>query len=494
MLAALLLSTIFPATTLAFDGPASTVCGLSPDHPPFFGASYDCSESQDTGYDQGNAFDITVVTIDGEPVEKDTANAFWVMREAAAADGVQIHIVSGFRTMSEQEYFYMCYECCCCNNCNLAAPPGYSNHQSGHALDLNASDPGVYNWLATRGGEFGFTETVPSENWHWEWWGGGPGGGICDITVPPTGTLDAAACDGISGWAQDPDLPEAVVEVQIAFGAPLGDPAAVVVSRVADVPRDDLCEPLGTCNHGFAIDVPLSLQDGAAHDVHVYGVDGEGADNVELAASPAQLLCPRPAIPPGVRRLATADAIARWGFSTFWRMMVIEPAQLEAIEESTALGAVPLLVRTQDAPEVWWVDAGWRRHVPSPEVAAAWGLDLGTTEVVTDAILEQWREGTPMRAVPTLVSTDGITVYLVDDAQGDEAGGDDGQGDDGDADGSGDDGDGSDDGGDGTSADDGSLPGALGEDAPGCGCTGGAPTSAAAFASLLLLGRRRRRR
>ena len=50
---------------------------------------------------------------------------------------MNLKVVSGFRTMAEQTYFYNCHVNCNCNNCNLAAKPGYSNHQSGHALDLN---------------------------------------------------------------------------------------------------------------------------------------------------------------------------------------------------------------------------------------------------------------------------------------------------------------------------------------------------------------------
>ncbi len=144
----------------------------------------DCFEKQDTGYVKGNPFTITVVTVDGKPVEKNTANAYYVMQQAAAADGVNIKVVSGFRTMSEQQYLYNCYVNCNCNNCNLAAKPGYSNHQSGHALDLNSSSPGVYTWLNQNGGAFGFEETVQGEPWHWEWWGGGPGGGPCGSCEP----------------------------------------------------------------------------------------------------------------------------------------------------------------------------------------------------------------------------------------------------------------------------------------------------------------------
>ncbi len=142
-------------------------------------SSISCSEKKDTGYTKGNSFPITVVTVDGKPVEKDTANAYYVMAQAAAKAGVTLKIVSGFRTMAQQQYLYSCYVNCNCNGCNLAAKPGYSNHQSGHALDLNTSSPGVLNWLNANGAKYGFSRTVPSESWHWEWWGGGPGGGPC---------------------------------------------------------------------------------------------------------------------------------------------------------------------------------------------------------------------------------------------------------------------------------------------------------------------------
>jgi hypothetical protein len=62
--------------------------------------------------------------------------------------------------MAEQEYLYGCYIHCSCNNCNLAARPGHSNHQSGHALDLNASDPAVGAWLKAHAGEYGFRNTI----------------------------------------------------------------------------------------------------------------------------------------------------------------------------------------------------------------------------------------------------------------------------------------------------------------------------------------------
>ena len=122
----------------------------------------------DVGYEKGRPFDIFLVTIDGKPVQVDTARAFKAMREAAAGQGIRLTVVSGFRTMDAQRYLYRCYREGNCNNGNLAARPGYSNHQTGLAIDLNHTGPGVLVWLRARAGEFGFKETIASEPWHWE--------------------------------------------------------------------------------------------------------------------------------------------------------------------------------------------------------------------------------------------------------------------------------------------------------------------------------------
>jgi MYXO-CTERM domain-containing protein len=178
-------------------------------------SSFDCAERNDNGYTSGTPTPITVVTVDSKPVETQTANAYYVMAQAAEREGIQLRVVSGFRTYAQQQYLYNCYRNCNCNGCNLAARPGYSNHQSGHALDLNTGgwNTAAYNWLTANGAAYGFRRTVASEHWHWEWWGGGPGGGICgpqepNITVevrthPPTGQPSDVRPEGSSNGVMD---------------------------------------------------------------------------------------------------------------------------------------------------------------------------------------------------------------------------------------------------------------------------------------------------
>jgi hypothetical protein len=137
---------------------AAPSTGITSDHVPAGPAQ---------GFVEGRAVRITVTRIDGKPVEVRTALAFERMRAAAARDHVAIRIVSGFRTMEHQQALYAAYRR---GRGNLAARPGESNHQSGHALDLNTSSPGVLPWLNRNAARFGFRRTVPSEAWHWEWW------------------------------------------------------------------------------------------------------------------------------------------------------------------------------------------------------------------------------------------------------------------------------------------------------------------------------------
>jgi hypothetical protein len=142
------------------DGPPADSLGPQSIHPL-------ASCTRTTGFNKGKSMSICTVTINSKAVEQSTAAAFVRMRDAARRAGVNIVVVSGFRTMAKQRELYAAYKA---HRGNLAAPPGYSNHQSGHALDLNAKAPGVYAWLSRNAATYGFRRTVPSENWHFEKW------------------------------------------------------------------------------------------------------------------------------------------------------------------------------------------------------------------------------------------------------------------------------------------------------------------------------------
>lgn len=117
-----------------------------------------------------------------------TATAWRGLREAAAADGVSLQIVSAFRSFERQaEIIRRKLERGVSLEEILAvsAPPGYSEHHSGRAIDIGS--PGeppleqsfektaAFTWLQSRAEDFGFRLSYPRNNpagyayepWHW---------------------------------------------------------------------------------------------------------------------------------------------------------------------------------------------------------------------------------------------------------------------------------------------------------------------------------------
>ncbi len=121
------------------------------------------------GYRDGAPALLRVVDLDPwgrTQAEVATAQAFTRMAEAARRQGVRLAVVSGFRTMEQQEELYRLYRR---GRGHLASKPGQSNHQSGLALDLDMSLTGARAWMKRNAGRFGFRRTVRSEGWHWEY-------------------------------------------------------------------------------------------------------------------------------------------------------------------------------------------------------------------------------------------------------------------------------------------------------------------------------------
>lgn len=117
------------------------------------------------GFQRGRPVKLHVVPLDWAVVEIATAQAFRAMRRAAAKMGIQLRVVSGFRTHTEQAELYRAWRR---GYGNRAARPGFSNHQSGRALDLDI-DRRSYRWLVGNARRFGFRLTVAGEPWHWEY-------------------------------------------------------------------------------------------------------------------------------------------------------------------------------------------------------------------------------------------------------------------------------------------------------------------------------------
>lgn len=124
-----------------------------------------------TAYVNGRGFPITVTSAGGsEYMRSDAAKSFKRMVEAARRAGISLSATSGFRSMAEQRQLYQMW---LNGTGNRAAPPGFSNHQNGIAMDVGgvgAFGSAAYNWLARNAGRFGFNNVEGrgvDEPWHW---------------------------------------------------------------------------------------------------------------------------------------------------------------------------------------------------------------------------------------------------------------------------------------------------------------------------------------
>jgi hypothetical protein len=120
------------------------------------------------------------------------------------------------------------------------------------------------------------------------------GGGGPSCAQPGRGAFDAAACDVMSGWAQDPNTADQPVQVDLYIdGPPGGDTRRIRVA--ADQARQDLCSAIGSCAHGFGVQTPDDLRDGRPHTVQAVMVPNTGGlPSAPLSGSPRTLRCARP--------------------------------------------------------------------------------------------------------------------------------------------------------------------------------------------------------
>lgn len=114
--------------------------------------------------------------------------AFESMKQAAATDGINLFIVSGFRSYSYQANLYKNYVARSgqAEADRFSARPGHSEHQSGLAMDLNSASSSFAGtkeaiWLANNSYRFGFIVRYPEgkesitgykyEPWHMRYLG-----------------------------------------------------------------------------------------------------------------------------------------------------------------------------------------------------------------------------------------------------------------------------------------------------------------------------------
>jgi len=118
------------------------------------------------------------------------ATAWGALRDTARGDGVVISIVSAFRSVERQAEIVrakLARGLSIEEILKLSAPPGYSEHHTGRAVDvttdgarpleLEFENTEAFGWLSRHAGRFGFQMSYPRQNrygfmyepWHWCW-------------------------------------------------------------------------------------------------------------------------------------------------------------------------------------------------------------------------------------------------------------------------------------------------------------------------------------
>lgn len=123
------------------------------------------------------------------------ARAFNDLQTAAARDGVQLLPLSGFRSKQEQRSLFFDVKAernqSVTERASVSAPPGYSEHHTGYAIDIgDAQAPNThlettfeqtaaFRWLQANAKRFNFELSFPRNNpqqvsyepWHWRFVG-----------------------------------------------------------------------------------------------------------------------------------------------------------------------------------------------------------------------------------------------------------------------------------------------------------------------------------
>ena len=129
---------------------------------------------------------------DNQELYDEATEAFEKMQKDAEKDGAWFHIVSRYRSYAVQNWVYESYKKERENVDTFSAKPGYSEHQTGLAFDLNGEDQEIssnekfegteqYKWLNENAYKYGFILRYPKdkiditgykfEPWHYRYVG-----------------------------------------------------------------------------------------------------------------------------------------------------------------------------------------------------------------------------------------------------------------------------------------------------------------------------------
>jgi D-alanyl-D-alanine carboxypeptidase len=147
-------------------------------------------------YPEAHPSELQPITADGQiKLRKTAAAAYEKMTVAAAAAGVRLTPISGFRSKTEQnELFFRVKEernQGVSKRAEVSAPPGRSEHHTGYAIDIGDLDQpdtnlnqsfeqtAAFQWLTKNAAQYSFelsfgrnnAQGVSYEPWHWRYVG-----------------------------------------------------------------------------------------------------------------------------------------------------------------------------------------------------------------------------------------------------------------------------------------------------------------------------------
>lgn len=119
------------------------------------------------GMASGGGYGGPLMYRDGKGMRPDVAAGFDRMELAARGAGLDLIVVSGFRSDAEQAALFAAHP-----DPKWVAPPGHSLHRCATELDLGPET--AYAWLAANAGRFGFVQRYSWEAWHFGFEAGPP--------------------------------------------------------------------------------------------------------------------------------------------------------------------------------------------------------------------------------------------------------------------------------------------------------------------------------
>jgi hypothetical protein len=149
---------------------------------------------------EGGGYSGPLAYRDGEGMRPDVAVAYDRMAAAAKRAGLDLVVVSGFRSDAEQAELFARHP-----DPRWVAPPGHSLHRCATELDLGSSS--AYGWLDSNAGRFGFVRRYSWEPWHFGFDGGPPPcsqAGNAVTTAGAPGEEGLGRSSGVPGFVPAP--------------------------------------------------------------------------------------------------------------------------------------------------------------------------------------------------------------------------------------------------------------------------------------------------